>query len=372
MPLRSLSYGNKDKVNIALSVGGTKIGAGAVNQSGEILARAKEIPTSYGSQSLFHDMVGQVVNVIDEVGIQRAIGIGVSFPECVLPPKRVVADPENIPQVANLIQKRIEDMVLSELGTSLPVEVMHDAAAAVLGEISPGGTLPHCRNVVFIVWGTGIASGIVHNGRLYWRDSVIGRMTGEAGHLLVRDAAGVYEYRLTPEWLKLEYPEESLDHRLCGPSLIRRFSQKIKENAQGQAILKLAGRSLDKLELVDINGAARRGNDFAIGLIEEAGREMGEALTPFIQYWWEERKMGFVNNIIIGSGVTKLGEGLRSSGRRIFITAIRDRIAEGLAELGIGDYDTSNVRFSEIGYEREFLAFIPSKGMVVAQDALHN
>jgi glucokinase len=165
MSLRGPSYNSEDKVNIALSVGGTKIGAGAVNQSGEILARAKEIPTSYNSQSLFDDMVGQIVNVIDQVGIQRVIGIGVSFPECVLPPKRVVADPENIPQVANPIQKRIEDTVFRELGTNLPVEVIHDAAAAVLGEISPKGTLPHCRNVVFIVWGTGIASGIIHNGK---------------------------------------------------------------------------------------------------------------------------------------------------------------------------------------------------------------
>lgn len=365
MSLRSSSYSNEDKVNVALSVGGTKIGAGAVDQSGEILARAREIPTSYGSQSLFHDMVGQIVSIIDEVGIQRVIGIGVSFPECVLPPKRVVADPENIPQVANPIQKRIEDMVSKELGTNLPVEVMHDAAAAALGEISPRGTLPDCRNVVFIVWGTGIASGIIHNGKLYWRDSVIDRMTGEIGHLLVRNSEGVYKYRLTPKWLKLEYPEESLDHRLCGPSLIRRFSQKIKESARGQTILKLAGKSLDKLGLVDINGAARQGDDFAIELIEETGREMGEALIPFIQYWRGKRKMGFVNNIIIGSGVTKLGEGLRKSGRRIFITAIRDRIAKGLAELGIDNYDTNNVKFSEIGYEREFLAFIPPRIRIV-------
>ena len=35
MSLRGSSYNSKDKVNIALSIGGTKIGAGAVNQSGD-------------------------------------------------------------------------------------------------------------------------------------------------------------------------------------------------------------------------------------------------------------------------------------------------------------------------------------------------
>ncbi len=87
---------------------------------------------------------------------------------------------------------------------------------------------------------------------------------------------------------------------------------------------------------------------------------MGAALVPFIHYWREKREMDFVNNIIIGSGVAKIGDGVKKAGKEALITAIRDRITEGLTELGMEDYDTDNVMLSRLGYEREFLAFIPT------------
>ena len=352
-----------DRVNVTLSVGGTKIGAGAVNSAGEIVVKVEEVPAHDESSSLFDGMVDQIAKVIDKVGAQNVIGIGVSFPECVYPPARVVADPENLPPVKDSIQQQIEDMVSSKLGLSLAVEVLHDAAAAVLGEVSPGGTLPHCKNVVFVVWGTGIASGVISDGSLYWRDPVVDRMIGEVGRLLVRNAEGVYEHRLISEWGRLVRPETSVDNRICGPSLTRRFRRRMKEDPRGESLLRSAGKVVDRLELVDINRLARDGNDFAIELIEEASREMGEALVPFIHYWREVRGMDFANNIIIGSGVTKLGEGVEKEGKAALITVIRDEISKGLAKLGTSDYDTSNVIISKIGYEREFLAFMAREGI---------
>lgn len=353
------SYINKDRVNIALSVGGTKIGAGAVNSEGKVVAKIKEVPSNDESMPLFDSIVAQIAKVAAKVGRQNIIGIGISFPECVYPPKRFVADPENIPPTKDPIQERIEDMVYAKLGTTFEIEVVHDAAAAALGEISPGGTLPFCKNCVFVVWGTGIASGIINSGKLYWRDPVIDRMTGEIGHLVIRNAEGIYEYRLCPRWMKLKHPEESVDHRICGPSLIKRFSRRIKEDSRGEILLELVDKSIDDLELVDINAGARDENELAIELIEEAGKEMGEALAPFIYYWREIRKKNFVDNIIIGSGVAKIGKEIRRKGKKILITAIRSRIIEGLARLNMNNYDANNIIISEIGYEREFLAFIP-------------
>ncbi len=361
MPLPDSSRDEGSRANITLSVGGTKIGAGAVNSAGEIVLKVAETPAHDKSSSLFDGIVDQIAKVIDKMGAQNVIGIGVSFPECVYPPARVVADPENLPSEKDSIQQRIEDMVSRKLGLNLAVEVLHDAAAAVLGEVSPGGTLPHCKNVVFVVWGTGIASGVISNGNLYWRDPVIDKMIGEIGGLLVRNAEGVYEYRLTPKWPKLVPPERSVDHRICGPSLTRRFSDRMKKDPRGQSLLPSAGKAVDKLELVDINRLARDGNDFAIELIEEASREMGEALVPFIHYWRKVRWMDFANNIIIGSGVVKLGRGVEKEGKAVLITAIRNEISKGLAKLGMDDYDTSNVIISKIEYEREFLAFIPAR-----------
>ena len=95
-------------------------------------------------------------------------------------------------------------------------------------------------------------------------------------------------------------------------------------------------------------------------MIESAGREMGRALVPFVHYWLVERRQEFVENIIIGSGVAKLGNGLKRKGKGILITAIRKAIDRALISLGVDDYDTTKVIMSAIGYEREFYAFIPS------------
>ncbi len=110
---------------------------------------------------------------------------------------------------------------------------------------------------------------------------------------------------------------------------------------------------------MDINRAARAGNTYAIELIEKAGHEMGRALVPFIHYWRDTRGMGFVENIIIGSGVAKIGDGVERNGSGVLIEAVRDGIREEWAEPAAPDYDAENVILSRIGYEREFYAFLP-------------
>lgn len=121
----------------------------------------------------------------------------------------------------------------------------------------------------------------------------------------------------------------------------------------------LVNKISNQLDLVDINRVARQGSAFAIELIESAGHEMGRALAPFVHYWLVERKTKFAQNIIIGSGVAKLGDGLMREGEGILITAIRQTLEQTLLSLGMDEYDTTKVILSAIGYEREFYAFIP-------------
>ena len=350
----------EDVVNVALSVGQSKIGAGAIDRSGNEVCRLKEIATPRESSARFAATVQQIVGVIREVGLQRVGLVGVSFPELVPPPRRVIADPKNLPSETNPIRDAITRLVTNELGTPIEVEVLHDAAAAVLGEVSIKGTIPGCRNCVFIVWGTGVASGVISNGRLYWRDAVINLMTGEIGLQVIRKADGDFEYRPSVERPDIGASELRMDPWLRGPAIARRSVQRIREDARGRRLLDLAVTTLDELDLVDVNRAARLGDEFAVELIESAGREMGRALAPFVRYWLVDRGKEFVENIVIGSGVAKLGDGLEREGQGILITAIREALGYTLMSLGVDDYDTDRVILSAIGYEREFYAFIPS------------
>ena len=360
MPSRVAGAAEHDVVNVALSVGQSKIGAGAIDRSGNEVCRLGEIASPRESPARFAATVQQIVAVIREVGLQKVGLVGVSFPELVPPPPRTIADPESLSGESNYIQDTISELTAKELGTPVAVEILHDAAAAVLGEVSIKGTLPGCQDCVFIVWGTGVASGIVSSGGLYWKDAVIDLMTGEIGLLVVRKADGSFEYRTSTKVPSISASEIRMDPWLRGPAIARRSVRRVREDPRGRMLLDLAGRTADELDMVDINRAARRGDGFAVELIEAAGREMGRALAPFVHYWLVERNKKFARNIIIGSGVAKLGDGLVQDGRGTLITSVRGTLGHALLSLGVDDYDTNNVILSAIGYEREFYAFIPS------------
>ncbi|MEM7134283.1 MAG: ROK family protein [Chloroflexota bacterium] len=343
---------------VALSVGQSKIGAGAIDYQGNLVCLLDEIATPQDTSARYAAVAQQILAVIHEVGLPNVSYVGISYPELVPPPPRVVANLEILPTTADPIHDAIAVLVSKALDSTIKIELMHDAAAAALGEVSPKGTLPGCQNCIFIVWGTGVASGIISGGKLYWHDPIIHMMTGEAGLQVIRTATGAFAYSPLAHIPELGPSELRFDRWLRGPEIAQRFREEIRIDGRGPALLELANKSPEEIDLIDINRVARENDPLAIQLIESAGQEMGQALAPFIAYWFVERKMAFAKTIIIGSGVAKLGDGLNRAGQGILISAIRRAIEDTLSSLGVYGYNTSNVILSEIGYEREFYAFI--------------
>jgi predicted NBD/HSP70 family sugar kinase len=346
---------NRDLVNVVLSVGQSKIGAGAIDRLGNQVCRLAEIASPRENSARIAATARRIAAVVRSVGLHNIARVGVSFPEMMPPPCRLVSHPDKLRDSDYSIRDAIAEQVARELGSPLTVEVLHDAAAAVLGEVSPHGTLPGCSDCVFIVWGTGVASGIIRDGGLYWRDPAVGVMTGEIGLQVIRLPDGSFEYRPSARLPALAASELRMDRWLRGPEIAKRFAHRIRSDARGRTLLHRAGTTLNELDLVDVNRAARRGDQLAIELIASAGIEMGRALVPFVHYWLVARGMEFARSIVIGSGVAKLGDGIG-----VLIAAIRNALGHNLPSLGVGDYDPTGVILSAIGYEREFYAFIPT------------
>ncbi|MEM7530759.1 MAG: ROK family protein [Chloroflexota bacterium] len=345
-------------LTVTLSVGQSKIGAGAIDTQGNIVCLLDEIATPPDWPSRYAASAQQILAVIREVGIDHVIRAGVSFPEMMPPPSRLIANPETLPNTHNPYHEGIETLVHEALSQPLSVELLHDAAAAVLGEVSVKGSLPNCQDCVSIVWGTGVASGVVSDGQLYWNDAEIALMTGEIGLQVMRQADGSFVYRPAADVPALNDGEYRLDRWLRGPALAERFVGQVREDERGSALLAKAAKTIDDLDLIDVNRAARQGDAFAVELIASAGNEMGRALARFVYYWLVERKMTFARTIVIGSGVAKLGDGVTQAGSPVLITAIRQALGDALYGLGVDDYDVSKVCLSTIGYEREFYAFL--------------
>jgi glucokinase len=166
---------------LAVDIGGTKMAAGLVSASGELLARS-QVPTEAVSSSgevlwshlaaLVTEMRGRVG---DGAGSDRVVvcGVGCGGP---MSPHGEAVSPLNISGWRDFpLRNRVAAL------TGLPTFVDNDAKALALGEGWVGAAAGH-DDFIGMVVSTGVGGGVVLNGRL-----LEGRLgnAGHVGHVIV-------------------------------------------------------------------------------------------------------------------------------------------------------------------------------------------
>jgi glucokinase len=152
---------------IGVDLGGTKILAGVVDETGRVHETAqRETPTT--SQEALVDALEDIVRDLlnSEIG---AVGFGV--PARVNQETGVALGAVNIP----LHELALRDALVARLG--LPVQVENDAGAATLAEFRHGAGRGS-NHLVMLTLGTGVGGGIVLGGKLY-------RGWAELGHMVI-------------------------------------------------------------------------------------------------------------------------------------------------------------------------------------------
>lgn len=147
---------------IGIDLGGTKVAAALFSSNGELLRREDAEVAGRGGGAV-GDLVAELaLRLLDHAATDgRATrAVGVAVPGIYRPRSGTVWAPnipgwEDFPLVAGL------EAALH----GVPVRVDSDRACAVLGE-SWVGSARGCRNVVFLVVGTGIGAGIMAEGRV--------------------------------------------------------------------------------------------------------------------------------------------------------------------------------------------------------------
>ena len=145
----------------ALDIGGTKIAAGMVDESGRLLARL-DCPTD--PTSSVEDAIRRMLEMLRQTASlagEHLQGVGIGCTGPVHPDKGTLGKVEFMPnwEGANLVQAFSQ-----VLGVSVAIE--NDADAAALGEWAWGagkGT----QTFMLVTVGTGIGAGLVLNGKLY-------------------------------------------------------------------------------------------------------------------------------------------------------------------------------------------------------------
>lgn len=168
-----------DSYAIGIDFGGTKVLAGVVNtKTGELVATSKK-KTKQASeqQQLLRKLTIVIEEAVEQAGINfdkiKSIGIGVAG--MVDRERGILLSGVNIG--ANNL--KIAEPLVDHYG--IPVKLGNDVEVATLGEMHFGAG-KKCDNLICVFVGTGIGSGIVHDGAIYHGHT---GTAGEIGHTIL-------------------------------------------------------------------------------------------------------------------------------------------------------------------------------------------
>ena len=228
---------------IGIDLGGTNVRAGLV-EKGYLTAIQESGIKSGGSEE---EIIGQIFNVIDRLKCDSPAGIGMGVPSVVDVDRGIVYDVVNIPS-----WKEVHVKEIFEKRYNMPVHVNNDANCFAMAEYHFGkgkGT----KSMIGLIMGTGMAGGIIINGKPY-----------EGAN------CGAGEFGM------IQYLDHYLEYYSSG-----QFFSNI-HNTTG----------------VEVAGKALAGNPPAIAMMEEFGGHVGKAITAIL-YAYDPQK------IILGGSVSK-------------------------------------------------------------------
>jgi glucokinase len=293
------SRGKKDRTYVVgVDLGGTKILAAVVDQTGSILSEAKRPTMSRsGADKIVLRLAKTVRKAVEEAGIpfKKVAAVGVGAPAPVDPRTGFVFHAPNIPPLRNF---PLGERLGKELG--LPVFIDNDVNVGTVGEHALGagrGT----KDMVGIFVGTGVGGGVIVDGKLRhgFRNSA-----GEVGHMIVG-------FQGLP------------DEPICGcgrPGCLEAYASRTAIERKVRAAI-AAGRDTKLKTLLEASGkdritsgllakALKQGDPLMLELMERVTTYLAVLVASIVNFFDPEM-------IVFGGGVTEaLGEQLLEPIRR--------------------------------------------------------
>ncbi len=289
---------------IGIDLGGTKISTALVDPSGRIVARDyRETLAAKGQKVVVERMVDAARRVMDEAGVvpSQVIGVGVGSPGPIDSRTGVVTAPPNLPGWRDVPLKQL---IEEKLG--LPTFLENDANAAALGEYRFGAG-QGVQNMIYVTVSTGIGGGLILNGQLYGGAT---GAAGEIGHMTV-----------LPWGPYCGCGNRGCLEALASGTAIAREGRELVRRGVPTLIAELAEGNPERVTAKLVAEAAHRGDIEAQEILREAMAYLGVGMANLVNLFNPEL-------IVIGGGLTKLGEELfgpvrRAIERRAFPAAAR-------------------------------------------------
>lgn len=287
---------------VGVDIGGTKVAAGAVDQEGQILWRARrDTPDRSRSPRVVEDTIVEVVNDILALAPPdtpvAAIGIGAAG--------FVAADQATVLFAPHLNWRNepLRDALASRL--ALPILIDNDANAAAWAEYRFGAGRGE-EQLVMITLGTGIGGGLVINGEVTRGKHGI---AGEFGHM-----------QMVPDGHRCPCGNRGCwEQYASGNALVREAAALIQaESPMAASLATLAEQEPGGLSGPLVTAAAQAGDPAAVELLAEVGTWLGVGIAALAAALDPGR-------FVVGGGVSAAGELLLAPARQAFARTLPGR-----------------------------------------------
>jgi len=231
------------EIYIGVDLGGSNVRAGLISEKKLVDLFSEQI----NPKGTVDEVLDQIFYVIEKLDVRNANGIGIGVPSVVDVKRGIAYNVQNIPSWTEV---PIGDILKSKY--QIPVAVNNDANCFALAEYQFGKGQGY-NSMIGLIMGTGIAGGVILNGRLY-EGSNCG--AGEFGMIGYLDKH--FEYYCSGQFFKNVY------------------------NLKGEEVARMA----------------EKGDSASIAIMEEFGNHVGNILTTII-YAYDPQV------IILGGSVSK-------------------------------------------------------------------
>ncbi len=278
---------------LAIDIGGTKIIAALVSNSGRIIAEER-FPTlaAEGPQSVIERLLSSVDYILSlkSMDSSQLDSISIAAAGAIDSKRGLITSSPNLPGWHDI---PLRDMVREKYRVN--TFLLNDASAAALGE-HRFGVGRGVNNLILLTVGTGIGGGIIINGQLYEGSS---GSAGEMGHMTI-DVNG---------------PSCTCGNIGClemlasGTAIAREARRRI---AQGEktSLLEIVSGKVADITAEKIGIAAQDGDSLALDVIAEAGTYLGVGMLNLVNIFNPEI-------IVVGGSVAKLGDLLLEPARQV-------------------------------------------------------
>jgi glucokinase len=283
-------------VTVGVDIGGTKIAAGAVDESGAILSRRRLATPGRDAEAVEQAVVDAVNDLRADYDIE-AVGIGAAG--FVDEKRSRVNFAPNLGWQDEPLRRAVEGAV------AVPVVVENDANAAAWGEYRFGAGRSG-EYVVTVTVGTGIGGAMVLDGELYrgrWGAAA------EFGHLCVEPGGRPCGCGNRGCW----------EQYASGNALVREARYLASERrADAEILLALGDGMPEGVQGKQVTEAARRGDPVALAAFDFVARWLGQGMADIAAILDPDR-------FVIGGGVSEAGDILLAATVRAFTESVSGR-----------------------------------------------